>query len=397
MTSTPCPRVGLALRALALLALAAAPLSAGQILVPTDFADLQAAIDAASPGDVIVIDGGTHGPVTVDKAITLAGVAGNRPFIRTPDPGDPQLGAAILLAGPGSGTAVISTLDIDGEIAGNIFGSPNDGIAGGGFDLVIVERCDVAAPEWVFPTGIGDGGHGIDVGGLLAVHESTVTGGSGVDDFSGLFGLFSPKAGAGIVGNDVHLVNSTVTGGAGLVEQYGDTLLCSIPNLCDQLSGGEGGTGIVADTLYRQGSLVMGGAGSLYTCSLTGAACALPDGEDVDVGSVTTTPFSFLSAPSPLVVGGSWNLTFFASALSPTYPLVISPQPRAPVTLFEGQLWMNPAAFLVKFIPETFTGGFTVNFAIPNDTSLAGITIVAQVLDPGSELTNPVFATAVLP
>ena len=56
---------------------------AGQIHVPADFASLQVAIDNAVVGDVIIVDGGTHGPLVIDKALTIVGVDSNPPFIRT--------------------------------------------------------------------------------------------------------------------------------------------------------------------------------------------------------------------------------------------------------------------------------------------------------------------------
>ncbi|MBN9244664.1 MAG: nitrous oxide reductase family maturation protein NosD [Mesorhizobium sp.] len=63
----------------AVLAAAVSGCSAGaaEIVVPAGAASLQAAVDAAAPGDVLLLAPGSHrGPVVVSKAVTLAGEPG---------------------------------------------------------------------------------------------------------------------------------------------------------------------------------------------------------------------------------------------------------------------------------------------------------------------------------
>ena len=84
--------------------------AAAQITVPGDFPDPQSAVDAASPGDVIVIQGGTWTPaqfgskdpaLRIDKAITLVGDP--PPTFEPIVSGFGQQPPTILLEGPGSG------------------------------------------------------------------------------------------------------------------------------------------------------------------------------------------------------------------------------------------------------------------------------------------------------
>ncbi len=49
------------------------PVRADTIHVPWQFANLQDAINFADPGDVILVDGGTHGPIVVDRPLTIVG------------------------------------------------------------------------------------------------------------------------------------------------------------------------------------------------------------------------------------------------------------------------------------------------------------------------------------
>ena len=51
----------------------AKPAAAAVLNVPAEFLDIQAAVDAASPGDEIRVRRGTYCGATIDKALTLVG------------------------------------------------------------------------------------------------------------------------------------------------------------------------------------------------------------------------------------------------------------------------------------------------------------------------------------
>src|SRR5690606_38611174 len=78
------------LATLALLLAAAPSVAALEVHhVPGDFATLQAALDAAAPGDTVVIDGGEHLYTRISKPVTLVGRASNVPYLTVASGGPP--------------------------------------------------------------------------------------------------------------------------------------------------------------------------------------------------------------------------------------------------------------------------------------------------------------------
>ncbi|WP_206455094.1 nitrous oxide reductase family maturation protein NosD [Aurantimonas marina] len=74
MARTSIATLGMAAVLAAILAL---PATAARIVAPAGDADLQALLNAASPGDVIALESGEHkGPVTIDRALTVEGEPG---------------------------------------------------------------------------------------------------------------------------------------------------------------------------------------------------------------------------------------------------------------------------------------------------------------------------------
>lgn len=367
-------------------------ISAAQIQVPGQVGDLQQAINLASPGDVIVVSGGTWDDIIVNKALTIVGVVGQVPTMRSTGAASAPYGA-VELTGPGSGTVQLVNLNISAGVAnGIIYGQPFEGITGGGFDEIRVLHCSVSAGVWQFPTGLGDGGDGIDVDApLLLVEDCTVQGGSGVDDGSGLYGLFLPKSGRGVVNTgDVIVTDSTVIGADGLVDSIFDPFGC--PSSVSSFFQGDGGTAVEAGgTLWRAQSTLSGGAGSVITCQPTGQVYTKPDGAAVDAAADVILPGD-LQGSGEIALGQLWQLSFTAGG--PLSFLVLG-FPGPPVAVGnKGLLFLDPNALQLFSIPGAGVQVLPLRASL--DISLVGITVGLQVYDPSTfQLTNPVFGTFV--
>jgi hypothetical protein len=97
----------------------------------------------------------------------------------------------------------------------------------------------------------------------------------------------------------------------------------------------------------------------VITCLISGVLCALPDGAAMDVQSVVIPQATFTAAPSgALVVGQSWDLVFYGTALAPSFPLLLSLAPTAPLSIAEGMLYMDPVSIQLRFIPQGQSGSF---------------------------------------
>jgi len=146
--------------------------------VPAQFAQLQDAIAAAAPGDVILIQGGTHEDVVIDKPLHLAGHATARPLF-TPLEWDGSLPfdttPAVTLAGPGQGAVTLSAIDFGGS-TGSVFATQNTpAIEGGGFAELRLLHCDIQAPTWVDPPLLTLGLDAAQVGALVDDLGSALT------------------------------------------------------------------------------------------------------------------------------------------------------------------------------------------------------------------------------
>ena len=278
-------RAPIACCVLVLLGLTAASIEAGQIHVPGDYVVLQDAIDAALPGDVILIDGGSHPPVVIDTPVYLVGYASNRPLLRPYLAGEAPPGGQqppVHLSGPGLEGVTLSGIDIGGATDGGWFFDNVPAITGGGFDELRLLHCDVRAPGWDGATGtepVARPALDVDVSYLL-VEDSTVVGGVAVTDFFWA-DPDVPGGGAGIrCTGDVAVFDSTVRGGPGLDVTFDDGLFA--PDGCDGVTGGRGGPGIVTSgKLYRGRSTIQGGPGADIDLEIQGVTfdlCTLEPG-----------------------------------------------------------------------------------------------------------------------
>ena len=183
-------------------ALLAASSLLGTIDVPADFPAVQAAVDAAQAGDVILIDGGTYAEaVTIDKAVTLVGRAGP---VSTISAGVAQAGPAIRLQGPASGVVTLCnlTIAVQGDHA-------HSAIEGGGFSELRVMHCDIPAPQVAEPA--------VDVAApITLIVDSTVVGGAGAPGIATSHDLLA---------YDCHLTGAPAVDVGGAFHRNGTTLV----------------------------------------------------------------------------------------------------------------------------------------------------------------------------
>jgi len=352
--------------------------AAQQLHVPGDHATIQQAINAASPGMTIVIHGGTHPPIVVDRSLTLVGDPA--PLIVNADVPESSGIAAppVRLAGPGGGSVVFADIEVGGTVDGFLFHTARAGILGSGFDELHLYGCTVDGPRWIYLTGVAAGAPAVETSvEYLMISDSTVRGAySSSDDCygggpPGPTGVLAPNATA-------YVFDSTVVGG-------GSHSICMYGG-CPP-SGGAGGTGIDAYVMWEAGNTLLGGAGADYwevgfgDPILCGHA---PDGFPVDVLNQFTM-LNDLNEVTPLRIGQPWSLTWnkgpsiFAIFFEETFP--------------HFDLQIGPVFIdLVGPREQRFYGAgpITHTASIPNVPALIGRKVTAQAFEFGAFVTRPV-------
>ncbi len=373
-----------------------APLVEADVLyVPGDFPDVQTAIDNASSGDTIVIQGGTWGPLVIDKPLQLVGdplplIQGewDSVMITTFHP-------PITLAGPGSGAVVLARLEVGGLVNGACCGSAaSPGITGGGFSELRVYDSSVQGPEWIAITGLAFGEPAIDTSvPFVLIERSTVRGSRTVVDSCVLNGFDGPP---GLVTQGTVLVlDSTVHGGTTGPYCYQG------PDCPDPCPGGRGGIGIICDVLYRSGSTIQGGAGAMWTTFFGAFCCQFEDGEPLQVNADLPLA-NDLHGSGEMQLGMpytlSWTSTgpigflFFSPGAAPPTRLAPSGAKKSAALLCRpnpgcSTLFLDPAR-LTLFDVVSSPGGITVN--LPVSSALIGMSGAFQLYDPEAGLTRPV-------
>jgi hypothetical protein len=225
----PNAKLQLALAPLALLAIQAA---AGQLHVPTEYADIQSAIDAAVAGDEVVVAPGQYtGDLTIEKDITVRGSGG-----------------APLTQIIGSGTDTVVKLIADG-----------DGGTLSGFTI---------------SNGLGQNGGGLFVSGDVAVIDCVVRGNTALSG-GGAFIAGSP------VLSDVRFeFNSAMFGGGAFLAPSANALL----DLCDFVGNSAdegGGLYVSARGLQSTYATIGGGVFENNAANDGGGICARMSGFEV--------------------------------------------------------------------------------------------------------------------
>jgi hypothetical protein len=369
--------VGLALVALSLGALSpvAARADAAELCVGTGvgcYAAIQAAIDAAVDGDVIIVGPGTFaGGITIDKSITLVGsgadstvIEGGGPVVtvgehfgrspptvsiaavtisggmttarfadRTPTPSDawPTTGGGLWIP-PSQGYATGATVEVrDSVITGNV---------------VAPSSFDPPDPECALQGCASAGGGGIDNAGRLTVVDTLVT-----DNRVG------PTAGAVSFGREV--LTHRATGGGIRNEPMGTLVLrrsvvsgnrvtVLAPHGAEALAGGISSYGELTITdsqisdnhvsveVSRDGELFAGFGG----IEVAGGSPAIIDGSTISGNSVTARNEAggVVAGGGGLGTGPGVTLTLRDSTIAGNEVTAIAVADGAPATAFAGGL-----------------------------------------------------------
>jgi len=264
----------------------AAPLQA-QVHVPGTYATLQAAIDAVVPGTVIVVHGGTHLSIVINKPLTIIGKSS--PLISAVSKTTPGvLDPSIMLAGTGSGVVTLIGLRTSGSLQEGYIGHARPGILGSGFDQLRILQCNIAGSGAISGGGTEAlyGSHAIEVTiPYVLIEDSIVTGGSTVHTF---VGIPAPSGSTGILApaSTVTLLDSQVIGGR-VHDNAWNPFYGPCPMNCGEIQGGAGGAGLVAAEMYQANSSVAGGQGASFYCPPIGPICMKPDGVALTVPMVT--------------------------------------------------------------------------------------------------------------
>lgn len=321
------------------------------------YTDLQTAINAAPPGAVIYVTGGSFGPLTITRSVTIVGR--NLPNVKAPQNGLGVQPAAITITGTGTERVVLAGLDVRGFADGFTWNVAGPGIRASGIAQLALHDCQVLAHQWINTTGSAPSASGVVVVGPVAVQilrtmvlasRSWPVG----DNWwapDGAPGVDAPAA-------TVTVLGSTIQGGWPQASRF--TMSLPGPTACPCLPGstfpGLGGTGLVAAVLHESVSSIQGGPGSA-----------------VEIGpplAPSWTPWGQQPTGPALVVG-----TQFAWA--PTLQQLTMLRP--------GQ------AHQVVFQPTTTLSLFAMGTPLPAPATVAGIPFVAL------DVTLPYVLDALLP
>lgn len=379
-----------------------AALGHAQVFVPGSFSTPQAAIDGSPAESTIIVAGGTWGPLTIDKAITLIGHPAPT-FVADDGPNFHYNGQdpAIFLDGPGSGQVTLVNVICSASFmrflpSGSSISRVTPGIAGGGFDELHVYDCTISAVEWdrSILTGVGLGEPGIELGRehvaptRLWVQGSLVRGGQTSDD--GFLDTIPPtNPGAISSDGDVVLIDSTIIGGS-YIPQF-------VSILSPDCFGTVGGVAVDCEQLYDSGSLLLAGQSAFYTEVPSGNTCQAPPGPNLDVSRrISGTTQLFLQGRPRVGRRFSvlWNLPACASE-----PMLIITEG------FGSQLCGSFGTLFLNLTPGTLLNNITirsgptgiVDLHIPDDARLIGFEAAFQVFVPGGAGMSSPLGVVVLP
>jgi len=391
------------MKLLAVLSLLAPLARAGEVHVPGDFPDLQAGIDGAAPGDVVIVHGSNFGPVVIDKPLTIIG---DPPFLMfggcASDPACatcPPPESAFRLEGPGAGKVTL----VGFKIVNPDCLWPAPGISGGGFDELHLYSSVIAMSP--AQTGLGHGADGIAVDvPFVAMTDSQIQAAGSDGDHCAGFLFDDEAAGIRAPGASVLLVDSVVTGGSSGLGASLCCAACSCPALPDPALGGAGGPGVVAGEVFLAGATVFGGSGATFFAYPAGTP-QQPAGVPVECGSQPDGPPFVASAvheldgvfggPATAAVGGSYTLAWDLPGPATILFFALGAAPPVAAGVTPGFLALDPASL-------TYVGGLssgapqTLTVHLPPAAELSGVEFALQAWDATIGVTRPA-TTVILP
>lgn len=365
---------------LSALVLLASVSQAEVINVPGDFADLQAAIDAAGPRDVVKATGTFPGPIFIDEDITLIG-----PRIEVQDV-QGWLSPRLVI---NADATLIEVSVAGGSIPGDIIGFVADSVVANG--NVQMFDCGFGIPQWTNVTGYAPPSVNIRSTGELTLWWCVV--GPGARPQNDTCIGFSPEPAQPAIVGDVVLMKGCDVIGA----QPAD--VCPAPgadDFCSQMTDGESGDCVVCTTFHDYGQNVLSiGPGLTWQSNLEGE-CLFGFGAEVvtqdyilhqndaflDVYGGITGVIGYVRVP----IGGSYMMDSTADGLGFLY---VSTS-RGPITHYPPHGYgILPTSEAVVIGP--LLSPFSISPFVPTSPVLAGYDITIQLFDLDEGLSAPVW------
>lgn len=372
---------------------------------PANFSTIQAAVDAAVAGDVIVVNAGNYTGFTVTKRLTLLGQ------VVAPPLGVYVVGHATITAPSGatlaglhlqsvSATGVGGRVRLDDCVIGSLFFEPT-AMAAVSFDgcaQAEVSRCAIKGKEAPLAGDPADGAALIARGSRVALVDCAVEGGRGHSP-NPSHGPGGPGAPALFVdgGSDVIVAGCSYLRGGAAGVCYAGLANCHTDGRAGDAILAFGATvrvrGAASDAV-EPGTFDSGFGATPGTAAILTGAVLVASGVTVagpivpDANSAVLLP----GAPEPfLEIGGQDGLgnTRIIDVHGPAgaagFLLAGLDAGTVPVPGFSGPLWMNPATLLAVLPVSTLGPGTPLSLPVqvPNLPAVLGLAFEVQAFFPG--------------
>lgn len=345
--------------------------------------DLQAAIDAAAPGAVIVVPAGAYAPIRIDKSLTLAADGVVTVRVASGSACDVGQSALIELAGPGTGTVVLVGIDAGAQplmLCSPVEVPPaTPAVGGGGFAELWAFDCDLRGVRHVGGGISAKGATGapaIDVGVASVVVDGSVLRASSPTQpillpttYEGQPALRAPSA-------RMLLLDSTIVGAAA-----GTVPVSSCAEVPPPPLPGVGGDCVVALEVVESGNALTPGAGAQWKVSVLGqptVVCATSSAGTAFGGASVTSLADDLAASGTAQPGGPLDLTWESGgAFGVLFVAGLTGQPFDLGSIGLGY----PVPTLLVLGPVGGAPPVAIPLELPPKPALVGRALVFQVLD----------------